>query len=141
MFWSSTLLSRRPTFIELTTAVAVVAVVALPIYYEHVKRGHRANARAALLNAAQWMERTAAARGRYPNATALPENVLLVKGGQYTIAVTSSDGMAYTLTAHPHADQASDRCGSYRINQAGVRLQVATAEVPHPLGTRECWDR
>ncbi len=144
MFRLNTTLSRRPTFLKISialVAVAAVAAMALPIINDHVKRGHRANARAALLNAAQWMERTAAARGRYPNAAALPENVLLVKGGQYTIAVASADGLSYTLTAHPHADQASDQCGAYRINQKGVRIQVATLEVPHPLGSRECWDR
>ncbi|MES2887468.1 MAG: type IV pilin protein, partial [Pseudomonadota bacterium] len=57
------------TLIELMIAVAVVALlaaVALPSYYEFVMRSHRANARAALLQAAQWMERTATAQGTYP---------------------------------------------------------------------------
>ncbi|WP_216637503.1 type IV pilin protein [Hydrogenophaga sp. RAC07] len=120
-------------------ALTVVVGLVLPIANDHVKRGHRANARAALSNAAQWMERTASAQGRYPKAVAIPESVLFVKGRQYTIAAASTDGLAYTLTAHPQGDQASDQCGSFRINHTGVRSQVATAEVPHPLGPMECW--
>jgi type IV pilus assembly protein PilE len=144
MFRLSALVSHRTNSIKLTMVVAAAAIVAamvLPIYNDQVKRGHRANARVGLLHAAQWMERAAAAHGRYPMAAAVPENVLRVKGGQYTITVASSDGVAYTLTAVPHAEQASDRCGAYQINQAGVRLQVATAEAPHPFGPLECWGR
>ncbi len=144
MFRLSTLLTRRPTFVELTitlVAAGVVAAVALPTYNDYLKQAHRAHAREALMNAAQWMERSAAARGRYPNAAALPDNFLLVKGGRYIIAVASADGLTYTRTAHPHGDQANDRCGSYRINHAGVRRQAPTAEVPNPLGPLKCWSR
>ena len=133
---------RRPTFTELTisaAAIAVAAAIVLPFYDDHLKRSHRASARAALLHATQWMERTATARGRYPAAAAIPDNVMFVKGGRYTMVVTSTDGLTYTLTALPHAEQADDLCGSFRINQAGLRLQVATAEVPTPLSTVECW--
>ena len=142
MFRFSTLLLHRPNFIKLTTTMAVMAIVAamvLPIVNDHAKRGHRARARAALLHAALWMERMATAQGRYPVAAAIPDNVLFVEGGRYTMAATSTDGVTYTLTALPHADQADDLCGSFRINQAGLRLQVATAEVPTPLSTVECW--
>jgi type IV pilus assembly protein PilE len=142
MFRLSTLVSHRPTFFKLTTTVVAAAVVtatALPLYNDHVKRTHRAHARAALLNAAQWMERTATARGRYPIAAAIPGEVLRVEGERYAIAAISNDGMAYTLTAVPNAAQTDDRCGAYRINQAGTRLQIATAEVPIPLGPLTCW--
>lgn len=142
MFRLSTFLSKRPTRLELTiaaAAVAVVAAVVLPIYSDHVRHNHRAHARAALLNAAQWMERTAMSRGHYPVAAAIPHDVLQVEDGRYTIAVASSDGLTYTLTAMPNMAQATDRCGAYRINQLGTRSQIGTLEVPKPLGPLECW--
>lgn len=139
---------RRPnrgfTLIELMITVAVVALlaaVALPSYNEYVMRSHRANARAALLQAAQWMERTATAQGTYPLTAAIPPGVLFVEGGRYNIVAVSTNGISYTLTATPAAPQTSDRCASFQINQAGTRAQVATGDVPNPLGPMECWNR
>jgi type IV pilus assembly protein PilE len=132
------------TLIELMIAIAVVAIlaaVALPSYNEYVMRTHRANARAALLQAAQWMERAATARGRYPLTAAIPAGVLVVEGGRYNMAAASNDGLAYSLTATPGPAQVRDRCGTYQINEAGTRLQLPTAEVPAPLGPLECWNR
>ena len=132
------------TLIELMIAIAVVAVlaaVALPSYNDHVMRSHRANARAALLQAAQWMERTATAQGRYPLTAAIPAGVLIVEGGRYAIAAVSNNGTSYSLTANPNPAQATDRCGAYQINEAGTRLQVKTDQVPNPLGPLECWNR
>lgn len=132
------------TLIEVMIAVAVVALlaaVALPSYNEFVMRSHRANARAALLQAAQWMERTATAQGTYPLAAAIPPGVLFVEGSRYNINVFSNNGIAYNLTAIPNAPQASDRCASFRLDQAGTRTQVPTADVPNPLGPMECWNR
>ncbi len=139
---------RRPnrgfTLIELMITVAVVALlaaVALPSYNEYVMRSHRANARAALLQAAQWMERTATAQGTYPLTAAIPPGVLFVEGGRYNIVAVSTNGIGYTLTATPAPAQSNDRCASFRIDQAGTRAQVPTAEVPVPLGPMECWNR
>ncbi len=132
------------TAIKLTIAIALVAVlatVALPSYKAYVMRSHRANARAALLQAAQWMERTATSQGRYPLTAAIPAGVLLVEGGHYTINAASNNGLTYTLTALPTATQATDRCGAYQINEVGTRLQVKTDQVPSPLGPLKCWGR
>lgn len=62
------------TLIEVMITVAIIGIVsaiAYPSYTEYIRRGHRADARAGLLQAAQWMERAATATGSYP--TALPE--------------------------------------------------------------------
>ena len=67
------------TLIELMIVVAVVGIltaVAYPSYAEYVRRGHRADAKAGLLQAQQWMERAATATGEYP--TTLP-NALQLK--------------------------------------------------------------
>lgn len=121
--------------------VAALVAFALPSYNEYVMRSHRTHARAALLEAAQWMERTATARGRYPSAAAIPAGVLAVEGGRYLVAASSLNGLDYTLTATPTAEQAADRCGIFRINQVGTRRQLPTPEVPEPLGPLEYWNR
>ena len=58
------------TLIEVMIVVAIVAIlsaVALPSYSEYIRRGHRAEARASLLQAQQYMERAATATGLYPS--------------------------------------------------------------------------
>ena len=49
---------RGFTLIEVMIVVAVVSIltaIAMPSYNEYIRRGHRADARAGLLQAAQWM--------------------------------------------------------------------------------------
>lgn len=48
------------TLVEILVVVVIVAVlaaIALPNYQRYIQRGHRAQARAGLLQAAHWMER------------------------------------------------------------------------------------
>jgi len=66
-------LAQGFTLIELMIVVAVVGIlsaIAYPSYTEYVRRGHRADARAGLLQVQQWLERAATATGTYP--TSLP---------------------------------------------------------------------
>ena len=54
------------TLIEVMIVVAIVAIlsaIALPSYTEYIRRSHRADARAGLLQAQQWLERAATATG------------------------------------------------------------------------------
>lgn len=141
MFRSGLTLPPHPASYKLSSALAVVVVCAMawPVYSDHLKHTRRAVVRDALLHAAQWMDRTATARGGYPPAAAVPVEVLHVEGGHYVMTVFSNDGVTYTLTAMPNAAQSGDLCGAYRINQAGTRVQLATAEVPKPLSSAECW--
>lgn len=136
------------TLIELMIVVAIIAVlasVALPSYQEYVQRSHRANARATLLQATQWMERAATAQGTYPRSNTtpsqIPAGILAVEGGRYTVAANSTTGATFTLTATPTTPQSTDRCAGFRINQAGTRSQVTTTAVTSPLSVEECWNR
>jgi type IV pilus assembly protein PilE len=135
---------RGFTLIEALIVVAIIAVlamIALPSYNQYVMRGHRAHARAALLQLAQWMEREATVRGAYPLATEIPASRLVVDGGRYTLAVSSETGWSHQLSAQPTGAQAADPCGSFHMDHTGQRSQSATAQVAEPLDSRSCWER
>ena len=112
------------TLIEVMIVVAIIAIlaaVALPSYNEYIRRGHRAEARAGLLQAGQWMERAATATGTYPLAAAFPASLTKIPSDRYDISIASADGSTYTLTGTPKGAQVGDKCGNYTLNQAGLR--------------------
>lgn len=122
--------------------VAILTALAFPSYTEYIRRGHRAEARAALLQASQWMERAATATGTYPLTASFPTTLTTIKSGRYTIAVASppasaASGTAYTLTATPAGGQLGDKCGNYTLTHTGVRGAASGAL---PLMT-ECWNK
>lgn len=136
------------TLIELMIVVVIVGVlatVAVPSYQSYVERSHRANARAALLQATQWMERAATAQGTYPRSNTtpsqIPAGILAVEGGRYSVAADSTTGATFTFTATPTAVQENDRCGAFIIDNAGTRSQGTTTVVTSPLTAQECWNR
>lgn len=119
------------TLIEVMIVVAIIAIlaaIALPSYNEYMRRGHRAEARAGLLQAAQWMERSATANGTYPLTAAFPSSLKVIPSDRYDITVASptggtaaDNGRTFTLTATPKGGQLNDKCGNYTVTQAGVR--------------------
>lgn len=134
------------TLIELMIVVAVVGIlsaIAYPSYTEYVRRGHRADARAGLLQAQLWLERAATATGVYP--TALPSNLTWSgdAGKRYTIGFAANNtNAAFTLTATPKSPgpQASDKCGTYTLTNTGLR--GANGKTSGQAGyDTDCWGK
>ncbi|WP_040327863.1 type IV pilin protein [Acidovorax delafieldii] len=137
---------RGFTLIEVMIVVAIVGIlsaIAYPSYTEYIRRGHRAEARAALLQAAQWLERAATATGTYPLTASFPNTLTTVPSGRYSVAVASppasaTAGAAFTLTATPAGGQVGDKCGNYTLTHSGVR--GAASATTGALVT-ECWSK
>ena len=116
---------RGVTLIELLTVVMVVgilAAIAIPSYRQYTLKANRADAKVALTNTAQMLERcyTTATPQSYvgcPAPTAVSAN------GYYAItAAIDAGGQIYTLTATGQNGQQDDSgCSTMTLDQAGVR--------------------
>lgn len=127
------------TLIELMIVVVVVAIlaaIAFPSYARYVEQARRADGKAALLEAAQRLERHYTQNNTYVGAPVNDES----PDGYYSITViinaTTDPDLPppnFTLTATPEGVQANSPCGNYWINSQGAR------DVTGPLGRDRCW--
>ena len=139
---------RGFTLIELMIVVAIVGIlsaIAYPSYAEYIRKGHRADARAGLLQAQQWLERASTATGVYPLTAALPASLKVIPSDRYDITIVSPTGgvvadnsRTFTLTATPKGAQSGDKCGNYTLNHTGLRGAngVTTGAI-----VTECWGK
>ena len=131
---------RGFTLVELAIVVAVVALlaaVALPAYQDSVRKARRTEAKAALSEAAQMMERYMTEKGTYETARLGvdldPPAVYRDRSenGYYALSLVSKSA-TFTLSAAPLGSQQSDACGTFTLTQRGERgVSARTAA--------ECW--
>lgn len=139
------------TLIEVMVVVAIVAIlaaIALPNYREHVARGRRADGKALLLEAAQWLERqyslsrsyASSSGGATINTAALNAAPLAASQSAskfYTLSFASGPSTtAYALQIAPAGAMENDKCGSFRIDQTGQRSVTGTGAT-----VAQCWGR
>jgi type IV pilus assembly protein PilE len=129
------------TLIELMIVIAIVGVLAMlayPSYVEHLRRGYRVEARTALLEAQQFMERFYAANSRYTTDAAgttsptLPARLQNVPAGspRYTLGVVATVN-SYTLTAMAAS---ADKCGNLTLTNTGVKGRSGSE-----MSVQDCW--
>ena len=140
---------RGFSLIELMIVVAVVgilAAIAYPNYQDYLAKSRRAEARTALLQLSQFMERYYTNNGRYvDNAGARPtlpfEEVPRDDASPYyRISFNEDDvdneAVAYVLRATRSGLMSSDKCGTLILTSTGARsIESADAGV----GLATCW--
>lgn len=150
----ATAVSRHGGFslIELMIALVVIGVlaaVAVPSYQSYMRSAYRAEARIALQETAQWMERhfsmtqsyaTSSQGGAINNAALATAGLALTPragAARYNISFSAGPtATTYTLQAVPTGAQAGDTlCGTLTLNQQQARGISGTGTVA------DCWSR
>lgn len=134
------------TLIELMIVIAILGflvAIAFPSYQDYIRKSRRADAKAALSQLAQFMERNYSVAQRYDKADAagttsvtLPFTASPVDGNPkyYNISFSGTPTLtAYSLQAVPISgtSQANDVCATLTIDQTG---QKGTSS-----GRTDCW--
>lgn len=148
------------TLIELMIAVAIVGIlsaIAYPSYVQYIARSHRAEAKAAILEDVQFLERNFTEANRYDKVfdkdeadsddwddVVLPVTSAPREGtASYNIStrspanVVTLDETTYTVWATPATGgrMDGDECGAFSMNHLGQKT------VSGSLGVDACWGR
>ena len=128
------------TLIELMIVLAIVgilAAIAYPSYTEHIRKGRRADAMAALAAVQQAQERWRANNVRYGSLADIGAAAASARG-HYTIALTGlPTASTYTAVATATGVQASDaRCTSLSVRIDGGSLTYGSTGTASPA---TCW--
>ncbi len=133
------------TLIEVMIVVGLIGIlgaVALPSYQDSVRKARRADARSALVTAAQLMERYATEHAGAGYSTATLSTVagptVVTKptsdNGYYLLSLSNLAAATFTLRAVPQGGQATDGCATFTLDERGVRGVTSLTKT-----VAECW--
>ena len=131
------------TLIELMIVIAIIATLtalAYPSYSQYVERGRRNDAKAVLLEAAQFMERRFTETRTYTGVTldaTLTTSPKESTSPWYNIALLPAPAQTtFTLTASPKTGWVPSQCGSLTLDQLGNKGVSGTSDT-----VDYCWNR
>ncbi|WMW79774.1 type IV pilin protein [Undibacterium cyanobacteriorum] len=136
------------TLIEMMITILVISIItaiAYPSYRDNVRRGDRAEARAALMENAQFMERVFTENNAYDKASSasLPRTVSPANSTgtsvKYQFTLSNVTSTSFTLQAEPKNSQSSDACGKLTVNNLGQKSVNGTPTGGMTADT--CWQK
>ncbi|SEK68267.1 type IV pilus assembly protein PilE [Variovorax sp. YR750] len=148
------------TLIEVMITVVIIAIlsaIAYPSYREQIAKGKRAQVKASLSQAQQWLERHYSENYSYAKAangtdvnqdggafkTQFGTSPLPGEGAaNYNIALTpTGKGTGYTLKATRTGSMNGDRCGDYVVTSTGRKsVENYTGFNAALAAASECWN-
>ena len=114
------------TLIEVLVVFVIVAILialALPSYQSALRRGNRTDAKAIMMESAQYMERYYSTNKFYTGAAPLSAVSPKASSGaaiKYNITATTA-ATTFMLTAVPANSQTSDTCGTLTLSNTGAQ--------------------
>lgn len=124
--------------------VGILASIAIPSYTNYIRRANRSDAKAVLLEDAQFLERNYTENNKYHENSAgddidLPVSVSPKTGTVLYDINIEATATTYTLTATPRegSSMEGDECDSLSINHLGQK----TVSDDATLSAETCWNR
>lgn len=113
--------------------IAILATISYPVYTSHIRKTHRAEAKATLFKLASNLEEYYAMHHSYEGAT-LNQLGITPISAYYQFNILSAGVDHYFLQAIPFAKQSLDDCGVLGIDHLAKKSRTGHASIS------ECWD-
>jgi type IV pilus assembly protein PilE len=140
------------TLVEMMVAVGVIGIltaIAMPAYFESVRKSRRSEAVAALTAVQQAQERRRANEATYSDDLTVLNIVSPTASGFYNLSITNAGAAGYTATATTvgGSSQAKDtKCSAMAVRANGGNIfygsACSTCTMANPMtDPNRCWSR